>query len=127
VDLACDRFQRWLEGPAGAGQAFAARRFDISLAVREALTNAVIHGNGKRPEALVALHGRPLPESCGVEVAVVDQGPGFDLEAYRPPTDPISERGRGIPLIRHHARDARMTGNVLTMTFLFEEPAHDQR
>jgi PAS domain S-box-containing protein len=127
VDLACDRFQGWLEGSAGAGRASAARRFDISLAVREALTNAVIHGNGKRPEAQVALYGRPLPEPRGVEVTVVDQGPGFDLEAYRPPTDPISDRGRGIPLIHHHARDVRMTGNTLTMTFLFEEPAHDQR
>ena len=61
------------------------------------------------------------------QVSIEDEGPGFDLDRHQPPGDPMSERGRGIPLIRHHAQDVRMDGNAFTMTFQLEETAHDNQ
>jgi anti-sigma regulatory factor (Ser/Thr protein kinase) len=58
---------------------------------------------------------------------VADEGPGFDLAAATAPEDPLSERGRGLPLIRHHARDVAMNGGTMTMTFLMEESDHDDQ
>jgi DNA-binding NtrC family response regulator/anti-sigma regulatory factor (Ser/Thr protein kinase) len=124
IDMACDRLNETLKasGPVwGVGQE---RRFDIVLAVREALANAVFHGNGNRPGTFITLSCRPEPPRGRLVVAVADEGPGFDMEAHRPPLDPLSDRGRGIPLIRHHAQEVRMTGNALTMTFQLEETPH---
>jgi PAS domain S-box-containing protein len=127
VDMACDRLQGTLKAAAGRWNLRQERRFDILLAVREALTNAVLHGNGNRPGRAVTLRCRPDPGLRSLVVSVADEGSGFDLESHRAPQDPLSERGRGIPIIRHHAQDLRMAGNELTMTFLLEEMSHDER
>jgi CheY-like chemotaxis protein len=127
VDMACDRLQGCLKVAGERWNIRQERRFDILLAVREALTNAVFHGNGNRPGSQVTLRFRPDPGHRGVEVAVADQGPGFDLEGFRAPEDPLSERGRGLALIRHHAQQVRLSGNELTMTFTLEENSHDHR
>jgi len=124
IDMACDRLNECLtnSGPDwGVGQE---RRFDIVIAVREALANAVYHGNGNRPGTSVSICCRPEPATRRLVVSVADEGEGFDLEAHQPPEDPLSDRGRGIPLIRHHAQDVRMDGNALTMTFELEETIH---
>jgi len=132
IDLACDRLGDALKAyvppgsPDAAGAAWAAvaaeRRFDILIAVREALTNAVLHGNQNRLAAAVGLRCRPGPDGRSLVVSVTDEGPGFDLEAHRPPDDPLSERGRGIPLIRHHAQAVSMRGSALTMIFELDPP-----
>jgi PAS domain S-box-containing protein len=127
VDLACERFDACLLASCVRWNVRSERRFDILLAVREALTNAVFHGNGNRPGTSVSLRCWPEQARRGLVVSVADEGEGFDLEAHRPPEDPLSERGRGIPLIRHHAYSVRMTGNTLTMTFLLEETPHDDQ
>jgi anti-sigma regulatory factor (Ser/Thr protein kinase) len=127
VDMACDRLQGTLKAAAVRWNIRQERRFDILLAVREALTNAVFHGNGGRPGSAVSLRCRPDPEHGLLVVSVTDEGPGFDLAAHRGPEDPLSERGRGIPLIRHHAQDVRMKGSALTMIFQLEENSHDDR
>jgi anti-sigma regulatory factor (Ser/Thr protein kinase) len=125
VDMACDRLSDCIkESPLGAGLPPGAL-FNILLAVREALTNAMIHGNRNRPEAFITLHG--WQETGQLLVSVADEGPGFDLAAHSPPQDPLSERGRGIPLIRTYAQDARMSAGELTMTFQMKELAHDNR
>jgi hypothetical protein len=127
VDLACERFRAALKEPSGTWRAGPERRFDIVLAVREALTNAVIHGNRERPEVAVLLRWRLEAGPRGLVVSVSDQGPGFDLAAQVPPVDPLAEHGRGLALIRFHARTVRMDGGTLTMTFASEEESHDQR
>jgi len=127
IDLACDRFDQCLQVSCGHWNVRNDRRFDVVLAVREALTNAVFHGNGSRPGTKVSLRCRPEPGTRSMVVAVADEGTGFDLEALRPPEDPLSERGRGIPLIRHHAQAVSMNGNTMTMTFLLEENDHDDQ
>ena len=127
IDLACDRFDQCLQVACGQWKVRNERRFDVVLAVREALTNAVFHGNGNRPGTRVSLRCRPEPESRSMVVAVADEGAGFNLDALRPPEDPLSERGRGIPLIRHYAQAVAMTGSTMTMTFQLEENDHDDQ
>jgi hypothetical protein len=123
IDMACDRMREWLR----AAELESSRLFDVLLAVREALSNAVLHGNRCRPGSSVSLYCRFRAELRELEVAVQDEGPGFDLDAQVPPGDPLSERGRGLPLIRHLAQGVRMDGKALIMNFLLEEKAHDDR
>lgn len=73
----------------------------MPLAVDEALSNAIRHGNGEDSdrEVLISAH----MDAGGLEIVVEDQGPGFDPEAL---PDPSSEEGklrasgRGVFLIR---------------------------
>jgi len=127
IDMACDRLTEAIQ-LAELGQTLdRAQLFDIKLAVREALTNAVFHGNQNRPEVSVTLHYWPEPAQGCLKVSVMDEGQGFDLEAHAPPEDPLSERGRGLPLICAYAQDVQMVGGTMTMTFQIEEMAHDNR
>jgi len=125
--MACERVGECLKATGALWRVRRSRHFDILLAVREALTNAVFHGNESRPGASITVRCRPDPLRQWVEVSVTDEGRGFDLAAHQPPEDPLSERGRGIPLIHHHAQDVRMEGSTLTMTFQLEETIHDDR
>ena len=127
VDMACERVGDCLKATGALWNVRRSRHFDILLAVREALTNAVFHGNESRAGATITVRCRPDPLRQCVEVSVTDEGGGFDLAAHRPPEDPLSERGRGLPLIQHHAQQVRMDGSTLTMTFLLEETIHDDR
>lgn len=76
----------------------------FALAVHEALTNALEHGNRDLPDALIG---------CEVELAnrwltvrVFNAGPGFALTAVQSPDiDPdrvetLPEQGYGLPIIR---------------------------
>jgi serine/threonine-protein kinase RsbW len=75
--------------------------FGIEMAVREAVTNAMVHGNQedetKSVEVIFNCHGNEL------EVEVKDQGEGFDPASVPNPTDPsnlLKTSGRGIFLMR---------------------------
>lgn len=79
------------------GQAAAAE-----LSLREALANAILHGNKAQPKKRVQLDC--FHESDGSMLVVVqDEGPGFDPAIVRDPTLPenvLRPGGRGIYLIR---------------------------
>jgi serine/threonine-protein kinase RsbW len=71
------------------------------VAVREAITNAMVHGNkedeAKTVELTLNCLGREL------EIEVRDQGEGFDPTSIPDPTDPaniLKTSGRGIFLMR---------------------------
>ncbi len=75
---------------------------DVEIALREALANAVIHGNGCRP-------GKPVRLRCygeageGLLIVVRDEGKGFDPETVPDPRDGVRRElphGRGIFLMR---------------------------
>ncbi len=84
-ELSCE--QRWIN--------------DFSTALVEACSNAIEHGNkydkDKTVHVAISVNGRKL-------IALVqDEGEGFDYEEYlsdATPPDPLSERGRGILIMR---------------------------
>ena len=76
--------------------------FAVELALREALNNAVIHGNGMDPNKLVEIRCR-CERGKGVWLIVRDQGRGFDLSAVPNPLTQqglVAEHGRGIHLMK---------------------------
>ena len=75
---------------------------DIEVALREAVLNAIIHGNRKDPRKHVY-----VTIFCGadgeVAMTVRDEGAGFDSNSVLDPTAPenrMSTHGRGIYLMR---------------------------
>jgi anti-sigma regulatory factor (Ser/Thr protein kinase) len=90
-------------------------RTDLEIALREALANAVIHGNRNLSHRNVVLRCYGAPRE-GILVAVRDEGNGFDPRSVPDPRD--SERlqlphGRGLLLMRelmdhaHHRKGGR--------------------
>ncbi len=76
-------------------------RYWMVTAVREAVTNAVIHGNKERPGTAVDVSFELHTDR--IRITVVDQGDGFDPEAL---PDPVSREhlldasGRGVFLMK---------------------------
>ena len=58
--------------------------FAINLALEEALTNAIRHGNHLDPAKKVRVEAKVTPKR--VEIVVEDQGPGFDRRRIPDPT-----------------------------------------
>jgi len=93
-----DRLMRLIEG----SQCVPGEEFDIELALREALNNAVLHGNREDPEAKVHIRCRCQP-GTELSIVVTDQGTGFDFEkevGNGIAMDRYSEHGRGIQLMK---------------------------
>ena len=83
------------------------QEFDVELALREALDNAVVHGNQEDPEAKVHIRCRCRPGN-EISIVVTDQGKGFDFEKIVGngiALDPASEHGRGIQLMKAYMDD----------------------
>lgn len=75
---------------------------DIELALREALANAIIHGNRQNPEQKVVVRCYCQPDR-GLLLAVEDEGAGFDPKKVPDPTQAerlYETHGRGLYLIR---------------------------
>ncbi len=76
----------------------------LGVALREALTNAIRHGNGCAPERPVQVC-IVLEGGC-LSVTVRDWGPGFDADSLPDPAAPENRCrgcGRGIFLMRQFA------------------------
>jgi serine/threonine-protein kinase RsbW len=74
----------------------------IGLAVREALANAIVHGNHCDPEKTVRI-SVAVNGNCDLLVSVKDSGSGFDPNGLPNPIaveNPFAQHGRGIFLIR---------------------------
>ena len=74
----------------------------VELAVREAVKNAVVHGNRLDPSKLVQIRCR-CEVGKGVSIVVKDEGEGFNPEAVPDPLAPENlgaEHGRGILLMK---------------------------
>ena len=75
--------------------------FGIDMAVREAVTNAVLHGNRQDEKKTVDIVLKSSPDA--VEISVHDQGPGFNPEDVPDPTateNILKTSGRGIFFMR---------------------------
>lgn len=81
---------------------------DVEIALREALANAIIHGNHKNPRKHVRVDCRcKLGE---VSIAVKDEGQGFDINMVADPTAPEnigSVHGHGIYLMKAFMDEVR--------------------
>jgi serine/threonine-protein kinase RsbW len=74
---------------------------DLGLAVREAMINAVVHGNKNDTSKQVRLLLESRSDS--LRITIVDQGEGFDLNRVPDPTQGdnlLRGRGRGLLLIQ---------------------------
>jgi len=75
--------------------------FGVDMAVREAVTNAVLHGNRQDEAKAVEVGFKRLPSE--IEITVRDEGEGFDPGSVPDPTDPqniMKTSGRGILFMR---------------------------
>ena len=98
-----DRLMRLIEG----AQCVPGEEFDVELALREALENAVVHGNQEDPERKVRIRCRCQPGN-EISIVVTDQGKGFDFETIVRngiTSDPDSEHGRGLQLMKAYMDD----------------------
>jgi serine/threonine-protein kinase RsbW len=92
---------------------------DIEIALREALENAVIHGNHEDPRKHVYVMCRCKAEE-EVSIIVKDEGEGFDSNALPDPTAPGAielSHGRGIYLMKAFMDEVRFeqSGAVVHM------------
>jgi serine/threonine-protein kinase RsbW len=93
-----DRLMRLIEG----SQCVPGEEFNVEMALREALDNAVVHGNQEDPETRVHVRCRCEPGK-EISIVVTDQGKGFDFEktvGNDPTSDSAAEHGRGIQLMK---------------------------
>lgn len=82
--------------------------FGIDIAAREAVTNAIVHGNKEDEAKTVELTLNCLEHE--LEIEVKDQGEGFDPTSVPDPTDPaniLKTSGRGIFLMRTFMDDVQ--------------------
>jgi serine/threonine-protein kinase RsbW len=93
-----DQMMRFISRYRGAD----GNNFDIELALREALANAIVHGNQKDPHKRIYVKCRCAADG-EVSITVEDEGRGFRSDAVPDPTLPenrLQTHGRGIYLIR---------------------------
>ncbi|MFZ0287552.1 MAG: ATP-binding protein [Candidatus Sulfotelmatobacter sp.] len=78
------------------------KRFEVALAVQEALTNAVVHGCGNDPSKQVRCQLKSDPQGR-ILISVADPGPGFSPDLVHDPKrreNVYADHGRGVYLIR---------------------------
>jgi serine/threonine-protein kinase RsbW len=73
-----DRLMLLIEG----SQSVPGEEFNVEMALREALANAVVHNNHEHPSAKVHVRCRCWPGK-EISIVVTDQGRGFDLREDR--------------------------------------------
>lgn len=96
--------------------------FGVDMAVREAVTNAVLHGNRQDETKSVEIIFNVSP--AALEITVRDRGMGFDPESVPDPTDQenvLKTSGRGIFFMRTFMDEVTWTrhpegGTVVRMT-----------
>jgi serine/threonine-protein kinase RsbW len=93
-----DRMMRLIEG----ARCVAGEEYAVELAIREALNNAVVHGNRLNARKLVHICCR-CRVGKGISLVVSDHGEGFDARTVPDPLAPgnlKAEHGRGIQLMK---------------------------
>jgi anti-sigma regulatory factor (Ser/Thr protein kinase) len=98
-----DRLMLLIEG----SQCIPGEEPGVELALREALANAVVHGNQRDGEIKVHIRCRCGPGN-EVLIVVTDQGRGFDFKNIASDSlasEPAGEHGHGIPLMKAYMDD----------------------
>jgi serine/threonine-protein kinase RsbW len=93
-----ERLMRLIE----ASHCITGEEYEVELALREALSNAVVHGNRLDARKLVHVRCR-CRVGNGISLIISDQGQGFDPNTLPDPVaveDLQAEHGRGIHLMK---------------------------
>jgi len=93
-------------------------RFNVRVALTEALANAILYGNAQ--DATKGVSVRVLFGRHTAQIEVTDEGGGFDYRIVPDPVLPFARmrpRGRGLFLIRKLVDEVRFnaTGNSICM------------
>jgi len=95
--------------------------FTAELLLREALTNAIVHGSRGDCQKQVLCAVRLAHRR--VIIAVQDEGDGFDWRAVpKPPEESLDTRGRGIDLLRKYASRVRFNNKGNAVTLIVRRP-----
>jgi len=94
-------------------------RFRLQVVLSEALSNAIVRGNGENTEKWVDVRAELLSDT--IRVHVTDEGPGFDPGLVPDPVTPEqldTSGGRGLYLIRKLVDSVEFNeqGNSICMT-----------
>lgn len=95
------------------------KRFEVALAVQEALANAIVHGCGNDPSKEIRCRVQADPRGQ-IVIIVTDPGPGFNQALLPDPKQHenlYSDHGRGVYLIRQLMDEVEFegTGNEIRM------------
>ncbi len=100
----------------------------IAMSVREAVVNAVLHGNAYDPKKKVSVSYEANGDALVIRIA--DQGGGLDPETVPDPLAPenlLKQSGRGIFLIRSFMDEVRFRdltpGTEITLVKNIGDPA----
>lgn len=99
----------WVIGVAKEMGCVVGKEFEVEMALREALANAVIHGCKKNPDKIIQFCVA-CDEARGMLIVVRDPGEGFDPSSVPSPIvgeNVYSEHGRGIFLINQLMDEVR--------------------
>lgn len=99
-----------------------AHAFAICLGMREALTNAVRHGNQGKPEKEIMY--KVSLDSEAIHMTIQDQGDGFDWRSRKPAASD-ADHGRGISIMETYFSSCIFNekGNAITLIKQFSDPA----
>jgi len=89
------------------------KRFEVALAVQEALANAVVHGCGNDPSKQVRCQVKSAPNGR-IVIIVTDPGPGFSPDRIPDPKrgeNLQADHGRGVYLIRQLMDEVQFGSN----------------
>lgn len=101
-------------------------RYWLTIAIREAITNAVKHGNKMDAEKCVDVEFHLNDKA--LEVKVIDHGEGFDPDGVPSPLLPenlLKEKGRGIYYIKTFMDEFRVESSPrgrTTVTLMKKRP-----
>jgi len=93
---------------------------NILVAVTEAVTNAIEHGNAGDPSKSVNISCDAQEKKVSFHIS--DQGEGFDFDNLPDPTDPENiekPNGRGIYLMKNLADDVEFSENGRIVELIF--------
>jgi serine/threonine-protein kinase RsbW len=91
----------WVMRLVGELEYAAGKEFEIELALREALANAIVHGCKRDPAKKIECTVTG-DKKRGILIVVRDPGPGFNIASLPSPTEDqnlYADHGRGIYLI----------------------------
>ena len=104
---------------------FADEKFNLVLILKEALTNAIEHGNKFDESKQVHVHVKPALSS--ITIVIRDEGEGFDISKTfsQQKKDLYRERGRGLIIIYEYADKVEFnkSGNEIRIIFYRSDKA----